>query len=293
MDTSASSTQAPARDTLAALDEIRRHDQLLASSWRQLLDTAYRRTERLAVDRHDHLSLRSSRATAATAAAEAAQAARFEAHMLKMAPAELAAAHAQLESQIRSLRASQIEAATHLNAAIGGLLTALDERVAHRTGTGSATGAARCRARLADDAVSAMRAYADRIEQILLDLGDGVRAAVGVSMGGALPTRISREPPRPDLDRIAVSDAARLSLELADAVWRSVELYRDRLDERVDDGVRTLRARLDRAAESSRVGDERRRERIAELMGAAQQLDALAAKLDWMLPADCAAAPRR
>jgi hypothetical protein len=52
--------------------------------------------------------------------------------------------------------------------------------------------------RLAEDLGRASRVYGDRIEQLLLDLGEQVHATFGVSMGSALPTRVRREvaPPR-------------------------------------------------------------------------------------------------
>jgi len=290
MDPSGSPLQSSAQETLAALREIRRHDELLSGSWRQLLDTTRRRLKGLGDGRSSHLPLRTARAAAATAAGEAAQAARFQARLLKLAPEDLGGARARLEARIDVVRHAQAEAAGHLNAGVDGLLDELRERIS-RDGT-VAAGVTRHQLRLADDLVRAMRAYADRVEQILFDLGDTVHAEFGLSLGAAMPTRVSAQPPRPDLERIAIDDAARLEAELADAVWRLVEHYRERLDERVDDAIRALRSSLDRAAEHQRRGEEHAREQVGELMRQAQRLDAIAEGLDWMLPADLSASGR-
>ncbi len=270
--------------TLAALEEIRDHEELLVGSWRQLLDTTQRRLQELGDENPGHPSLRTARATAATAATEAAQAARFDARLRGLAADDLATARIQLEAEIELVQRARAEAVTHLRAAVDALLDGVAARIACDPRAAAAVG--RYTTRLADDLVRAMRAYADRVEQILLDLGDAVRTACGLAMGGALPTRIPREAPRPEVDRIAADDATRLRRELADRAWRSVELYQERLDRNVDDAIRALRSRLDVAADQLRLGDDQRRERIRDLTRQAKRLDEMAESLDWMLPND-------
>jgi hypothetical protein len=290
MDTSASPLQASGREALTALGELRRHEQFLVGSWRELVDTAQRRLERWESDERDHLSLRAARAAAATAAAEAAQAARFDAQLLKRSPQELGAARAGLESQIDSLRASQAEAAAHLDVAVESVLGELARRLACR---GEAGARMRYATRVIDDLARAMRAYGDRVEQILLDLGDAVRAAFGLSMGAALPTRVPREPPRTELSGANSRGAVAPLEEAADAVWASVQLFRERVDGLTDDAIRALRLRLGTAAEQQYRSAEGTSEQVGQLLRTAQALDKLAERLDWMLPTDCGARTRR
>ncbi len=293
MPTARSSLQASERETLAALDEIRRHHDLLIGSWRHLLETVRARIEQLGESQHDHLALRTARATAATAAGEAAQAARLQTRLLKLSPSELARARAELEEQINSFRDVQSEAAGHLHAAVENAAGALTARLTADHAAQQSATIARYETRFAEDLVRIMRAYRDRLEQALLDFAEAAHAVFGTPMGGALPTGFSRQPPRPDLDHIAISDAARLPSEIADTIWRLVELYREGLDSRGDETIRALRSRLDSAAEDQRRGEDRVRDRIAELADRAQALDQLAESLDWMLPLDGDASARR
>jgi hypothetical protein len=284
MGTSVSSFEDAVRETLDAVDEIRRHDRLLSPAWRDLVQAVQRRVERDGASPRDIHSLRTDRATAATAAGEAAQSARFAAQLLRLAPEELASARSELQSRVTSLRHAEGDAKDHLNGAIEAILAQVrtESRIDHAQHAGAVT---RQQARHVEDIITAMRAYGDRIEQILLDLGDVARTTFGAAMGAGLRVRVSHEPPRPDLDRIATSDAARDPIEMTDAIWRSVELYRGGLVELIDEAVTGLEARLEEAAERQRLGEERVGERIGELALEARQLDELAQRLEWIFPA--------
>jgi hypothetical protein len=284
MGTSVSSFEDAFRETLNAVDEIRRHDRLLTPAWRDLVEAVQRRVKRNAACPRDIHSLRMDRAAAATAAGEAAQSARFAAQLLRLAPEELATARRELQLCITTLRHAEGDAKDRLNDAIEAVLGQVrtESRIDQAPHTGAVT---RRQARHVEDIVTAMRGYGERIEQILLDLGDVARTTFGAAMGGGLRVRVSYEPPRPDLDRIATSDAARDPIEWTDAIWRSVELYRGGLAELIDEAVNGLEIRLDEAAERQGPGEPRVGERIGELMLDAKQLDELAQRLEWILPA--------
>jgi hypothetical protein len=283
MGTSVSSFEDAVRETLDAVDEIRRHDRLLSPAWRDLVEAVQRRVERAKASPRDIHSLRTDRATAATAAGEAAQSARFSAQLLRFAPEELASARSELQSRITTLRRSEGDAKDHLNGAIEAILAQVrtESRIGQARHAGAVT---RQQARHVEDTITAMRGYGDRIEQILLDLGDVARTTFGAAMGAGLRVRVSHEPPRPDLDRIATSDAARDRTEMADAIWRSVELYRGGLVELIDEAATGLEARLEEAVERQWLGEERVGERIGELALEARQLDELAQRLEWIVP---------
>ena len=284
METSAPSSRASIRETLVAIEEIRRHEQFLAGPWRSLLDAVQGRLERSEGDHIDGLSVRTARARAATAALEAAQTARFDAHLLSLVPGELAAARGRLESDIDSLKCAQEDAGGHFRDTVEDLLAELTAELAVYRDTART---ARRHRRFADDLIGAIRAYEDRIEQTLLDLSEAVRAAFGLSMGAALPTRVRRAIPRPDIGPLPDSDGAQVPGELADTVRRSAELHQERLDQRVDDAVLALRARIDMAVENDQLDDQHTHERISELILQAQQLSRVAETLDWMLLVDC------
>lgn len=287
METSTSPLQVSVQETREALEEIRRDGQLSTDSWRRMLDATQRRLDKVGEGRHDHLGLRAARATAATAATEAGLAAPFDARLLKLAPDKLQGARNGLESHLDSLRAAQREAAAHLHAAVQGLLAVFEEHLGREAGAQPVPKARRYQMRAGDDLVNAMRTYGDRIEQLLFELGDAVRASVGVAMGAASPTGILRNPPGPELGQVAIT-GARLAGELADVVWGSVELYQDTADERVDEAIRALRSRFDGATDHARRGERHTRQRVGELMRQAKRLDEVAEQLDWMLPIDSA-----
>jgi hypothetical protein len=288
METSTSPLRVSVQETRAALEEIRRDGQLSTDSWRRMLDAIQRRLDKVGEGRQDHLALRAARATTATAATEAALAARFDARLLKLAPDKLQGARNGLESHLDLLRAAQREAAAHLHAAVEALLAVFEEHLGREAGAQPVAKARRYQMRAADDLVKTMRTYGDRIEQLLFELVDAVRASVGVSIGAAPPTRILRNPPRPELGQVGITGAARLAGELADVVWGSVELYQDTADERVDEAIRALRSRFDRATEHAQRGERHTRQRISELMRQAKRLDGVAEQFDWMLPIDSA-----
>jgi hypothetical protein len=285
METFTSPLQASVQETRGALEEIRRYGQLSSDSWRRRLGAARRRLDDVG-EGPNQLALRAARVTAATAATEAALAARFDARLLKLSPDKLHRTRDRLESHLDSLRAAQREAAAHLHAAVEALLSVFEEHLGREAGGQPAARSRRYQMRGADDLVRAMRTYGDRIEQLLFELGDAVRASVGVSIGAAPATGILRSPPRPELGQVASTGTARLAAELADVVWRTVELYQDMADERVDETIRALRSRFDKATEQARRGERHTGQRIRELMRQAQRLDVVAEQLDWMLPSD-------
>ena len=124
-----------------------------------------------------------------------------------------------------------------------------------------------------------MRAYPDRIEQLLLDLGEAAHAAVGAPAGGLLPARVSHVPPRPDLQ----DDPTWLPDELRVAVSRLVDQFRDRLADQVEEAVETLRGRVDRTVRCRALGERAVSGRAGELARIGRRMDQLAESLDWML----------
>ena len=284
MDNPPSPLQASARETVAALDELRRYERL-SESWGELVDRARRRLQTWEADQQDALSLRAARAAVATAAAEAAQAARFDARLLKSAPHELALAWGELEPYINSLRERETEAAAHLDTAVEGLLTEYAQSLGG-SGEARATTVMRSEMRLMDDLGRLLRAYGDNIEQLLLDLGEMVRETFG---GGAteaaLPTRVPREPPEPKLSGTdTAADLVHRPEQVADAVWGAVERFRAQLDARVDNAIRALRSRLESAGEQQQGCPGAVGERVQVLIRQSHELDKLAQQLDWMLP---------
>ena len=284
MDTFASPLETSARETLTALDELRRHERLLVGSWRELVDSARHRLEHAESDRQRHLSVRTAWLAAATAAGEAAQTARFEARLLECPSHQLASARAKLESHVNSLRLSQMAAAARFEATVDALLSELASRLACAREQDGLAWTARDERRLIDGLVTAMRAYGDQVQQILLNLGDAARATFGVSVGTAVPLHVPREPPRPKPSHPDARDGTVMAEDVADAVRGSVELHQDRLDGRVDDAIRSLRSRLDRATEDQERRADTASERAAQLMREAQELDELADRLYRTLP---------
>jgi hypothetical protein len=72
---------------------------------------------------------------------------------------------------------------------------------------------------------------------------------------------------------------------MTEAIWRSVELYRGGVAALIDEAVNGLQAWLDEGAEGQRLGEQQVGERIVELTLEAKQLDELAQRLEWILPA--------
>jgi hypothetical protein len=276
--TSASPLQTAVRETGESLEELSQHE-LLSESWRRRLQGASRRVGELADGPPDPGALRAVRALAATAASESALAARFEGRLLTMSNEQLEAANAQLEHGFAALRGTRAEADAHLESAVGELLGESPGEMPSGLAAAAGRQAIRRRARLADDIVAAMRAYADRIEQLLLDLGEAAHAAVGAPAGGLLPARVSHVPPRPDLQ----DDATWLPDELRVAVSRLVDQFRDRLADQVEEAIETLRARVDRMVRCRALGERAVSSRAGELALIARRMDQLAEALDWML----------
>jgi hypothetical protein len=156
----------------------------------------------------------------------------------------------------------------------------------HRKEVGAAAGAARAQMRLAEDLGRASRVYGDRIEQLLLDLGEQVHATFGVSMGSALPTRVRREVAPPTLEDLNPDDPTTVSRRAVDRGWQSVRRYQKQLDAGVEDAIWALRWQLLSATRTPRPRLTAIGNRVSELMHEAQELDRLAEQLDWILPAD-------
>ena len=278
MVTSASPLQTAARETGESLDELSQHE-LLAESWRRRLAEASRRIEQLAKGPTDPWALRAVRALAATAASESALAARFEGRLLMMSDESLEAVNAQLEHSFAALRGTRAEADVHLESAIGELLGESPGEMPSGLAAAAGGQETRQRARLAEDIVAAMRAYADRIEQLLLDFGEAAHAAVGAPTGGLLPTRASHIPPRPDLE----DDATRLPDERRVAVARLIDQFQQPLVEQVEEAIETLRTRVERVVRCRALGEWAVSSRADELARTARRMDQLAEALDWML----------
>jgi len=284
--TSPSPLQRATHETRQALDEIRRHDQLMADSWRRQLEAASSTLAQIAGEHANSRTLRSVRALASTGASESALAAQFEARLVKLSDRQLREVSAGLEHDFATVRSASADAAAQLTSATEDLLAELRAELAVAGGAAIAGSALRHQERFVDDVMAAMRSHADRTERLLLELGEAAHAAVGAPAGGLLPTRESHVPPRPALDHIAVEDAARLADELSTAVRRSVDLFRDRLAGQVEEAIDTLGTRVEQARQCHALGEEAARERADQLAWTAQRLRQLAEELDWMLTDD-------
>lgn len=275
---SPSPLQTAVRETGETLEELSQ-SELLAESWHRRLDEASRNLEQLADGPADPWALRIVRALAATAASESALAARFEVRLLTLSDERLKAATGQLEDGFSALRGACTEAAVHLESTFSELVGEPADEMPPGLAVAAADQAIRRRARLADDVVAAMRGYADRIEQQLLDLYDAAHAAVGAPAGGLLPTRESHVPPCLDLP----DDPRCLSDELRAAIARLIDQFRDRLADQVEEAIETLRARVERAVRCRELGDRAVIVRADELARIARRMYQLAEALDWML----------
>jgi hypothetical protein len=187
--TSASHLQTTACESLDALDEISRHDQLLAEPWRRQLQAASATVEQIGGALGDSWALRSSRAQsdswtlrsiralASTAASESALAAQFEARLLSLSDEQLQAAHAQLEGSFASLQQRRIDAAAHLERASVELLAELEAAPPAGGRRPQASWMLRDEERFDEDVAAALRDYADHIGRLLLGLAGAAHAA--------------------------------------------------------------------------------------------------------------------
>jgi hypothetical protein len=293
--TSASPLQTAARESLDALDELTRYDQLLAESWRRQLQAAKATAEQIAGGQGDPWALRSGRAqsdswtlrsiraVASTAASESALAAQFEARLLRLSDEQLQAARSDLEVSLASLRGRRVEAAGQLERATEELLAELRTDPAQGGCTAIALRTFRGQERLADDVAAALRAYADRIGRLLLDLAEAAHATVGAPAGGLLCTRELRVPPRSEIHGGPVGAPRRPRDALATATVRSMVLFRDRVTDQFDEAIETLRAHINRAAQCQARSEQAARDRSDELSRIARRMNQLAEELDWML----------
>jgi len=281
--TSASPSQSVVLETRRAIDELTQGDQLLATSWRDQLAGSRTMLARIADREGDARSLRAVRTLVATAAREQALATRFESRLLGLSDQQLREASAELENSFAALRGGSAEAAAHLASATEDLLAEARADLSAHPATARTGPAIRHREQFTDDIVAVMRAYGQRIEQLLLELGEAAQAAVGAPAGGLLPTRESHVPPRPDLDHISHGDAVQRAQQVSVEVGRSMVLFQDRLAGQVEEAIDTLLTRIDRAVQCHRRGDQATEERTRDLARAAQHLTAISERLDWML----------
>ena len=179
-----------ARETRDALKEICCHDQLLVEPWRYQLQTAARTVEQLSDAQGDSSILRSIRTLAATAARESALAARFDAELLAFSHERLRLLSAELEALFAALRGRRAEAAVHLESATDDLLDALRARLASLSEATAGDSMPHHEDYLADDAASVMRAYADRVERLLVDLRESTQKRSALRPGDCSPREI-------------------------------------------------------------------------------------------------------
>lgn len=269
-----------ARETRDALKEICCHDQLLAEPWRCQLQAAVRTAEQLSDAEGDSSTLRSIRTLAATAATESALAARFEAKLLALSHEPLRLLNAELEALFAALRGRRAEAAVHLESGTDDVLDALRARLPSRSEATAGDPVPDHEDRLADDVASVMRAYADRVERLLVDLCESTQKAVGAPAGGLVAPRDSRVSPRPDLDTVLVDHDEQLADELSEVVGRAVDIFRDQLAHQVGDAIESLEDRIDRVVRCQAEGEQTVRSRCDELMRFSQRMDQLAQALE-------------
>ena len=281
MDTSASPLLDAVQETRAAVDEIRLHDQLLAGSWRSHLEALSGTLARLADHKGDWRALRPVRALACVAANELVLATQFEARLTKLPEGQLQTISAELEVSFASARERRAEAVAHLETKTEDLLAEMRAELAVNPGIAPSR-MLRYEERFGQDMGAAMRSYAERIEQLLLELGGAAHAAVGAPAGGFLPARESRVPPHLDLGDVTVDDEARPPDELSRVAGRSIEPFRDRLARQVDNAIETLEARIERAGRFQAQGEPAIRRRAEQLAKIAHRMGQLAERLDWM-----------
>jgi hypothetical protein len=276
-----SASPAPtARETLDALKEICCHAQLLTEPWRCQLQAAVRTVEQLSDAPGDSTALRSIRTLAAAAAREAALAARFEAKLLALSHERLRPLEAELEASFATLRGRRAEAAVHLDSATDDLLDALRTHLASRSEARTDDPVPHHKDCLADDVASVMRAYADRVERLLVDLCESTQRAVGAPTGGLLAPRDSRVSPRPDLHIVPVGHDEQLADQLSEVAGRAVDIFRDQLARQVEDAIESLENRIDRAVQCQAQGEQTVRNRSDELLQVSQRMDQLAQALE-------------
>jgi hypothetical protein len=243
--------------------------------------------QRAGVSEDDVFALRSGRATAAVAARDAARAARFEMHLLALGPADLEASRAAFERRTASLVLEREDAVAHLGGAIG---HAPGDLAARPTGAiGAQPGAVPATSReamLTEDVLSILAGFADRLEQLLVELSEAANAASDARPGTLVAPRGSHEPARRPLERGYADAETWTHCELADAVWDSDSPYADDLAHRLDDGIAAIRRCLGRVDDRRLDGEHAVRSRSLELGQRAHELGRLADALDWMLPVD-------
>jgi hypothetical protein len=269
-----------ARETRDAVEEICCHAQLLAEPWRCQLQAAGRTVEELSDALGDSSALRSIRTLAAAAAREAALAARFDAKLLALSHERLRLLSAELEASFATLRGRRAEAAVHLESATDDLLDALRARLASRSEARTDDPVPHREDCLADDVASVMRAYADRVERLLVDLCESAQNSVGAPTGGLVAPRDSRLSPRPDLHVVPVGHDEQLADQLSEVDGRAVDIFRDQLSRQVEDAIESLEDRIDRAVQCQAQGEQTVRNRSDELVRVSQRMDQLAHALE-------------
>jgi len=292
---SASPLQTAACESLDVLEEIRRYDQLLAPPWQRQLQAARATVQQIAGSQSDSWTLRSGRAQsdawtlrsiralASTAASESALAAQFEARLLNLSDAQLTAAGAELEARFAAFRGRCAQATAQLDRETKRMVAELRQEPAPGGVPGVARRSLLHEERFTEDVAAALRAFADRIGRLLLDLAEAAHAMVGAPAGGLLCTRESRVPPRLEPHHGSAGTPRRRPDELATAAARSIALFRDRVINQFDEAIETLRAQIKRAARCQARGERAARERSDELSRIARRMGQLADESDWML----------
>jgi len=263
-----------ARDTCQVLAQIGDYNELLSDEWRDWLTAARTNAEQLGDDETGVLALRSARAAALIAATESAQAARFDARLLALTGDELEHLSDQLERQIGAALGERAISVAHLESMLDDLRAEARAQLAV-----DARSTPRHQQLVADDLTAIMRIFSDRIEAILLTLGEAARGAVGTTIGGLLPLRASHMPPPVDRRCLGDPDTPLSIDQLIEAVLAP---YRAALIGQVDIVIRGLRSSLQRARRCRDDGDAAVRDQAQRLRTSAVELEHLAEQMDWL-----------
>lgn len=160
-----------ARDTCEALAQISAHDSLLSDEWRAWLHDSRASLEHVDDDETGVLAVRAARATAVIAASECARSARWAAGLMVLGEDELDRVQGGLETCRRSLEGELALSLTNLDSAIDDLAAEARAQLLTDPRGGTTGRAARYQRPLGQDLAAA---YGDRVEAILLDLGEAV-----------------------------------------------------------------------------------------------------------------------
>ncbi|MGH2886349.1 MAG: hypothetical protein ACRDPM_10630 [Solirubrobacteraceae bacterium] len=259
--------------------QISIRDSLLGDEWRAWVRDALVSIEHVGDDETGVLAVRAARATAVIAASECAQAARFAATLITLGDDELDAAQREVETRRKALECDRIVSLLHLDSAIDDLVAELRAQLAIDSLSAVSVRGPYQRRLLGEDLAAILGVYADRVEELVLEIGEVACSVVGTAMGGLLPLRASQLPPCVGLGMFADGlDAATVGR----AIHASIAPYRDRLSAHLDILMRWLCAGIDAARECHRLGDGVAHARARSLAQEAEDLAALAQSLDWL-----------